>query len=336
MGKAKRTRKLFTVFFIFVFFTTCKFTDWGGENFGEVNDSSFLSVGSLQPVSSLRNAIRYWEYIYASDGYGRITVYNTFAPQSSYYVASRTVPGVSQYISNIAFDNRYSNLYLAAGADGMHIMNVSTPSNPSHVASYYSLNALDLSFKSDYIAVIDTNGWKLYYVTNSFGISEIASYSFFISKQPQKIYMTDFWVYVFSNNTLDVFDITNTNNIRWERTINLKGTFIDYTIVDGYLAVIEQSWLEFFDISQPLNMTQIKDWGLSKTPQMMRYNSPYLYISWTDRELSIYKVFSIYNIEEVAKKSFNWRILDVEFQNDYIFLSNEADGLQIFRMVGLP
>jgi len=315
--------------------TTCKFTDWGGD-YTEVDDSSFLEVGVVSPRESLRTAYKYGSYIYASDGYGRISVFNASDAFNPYYVSTRLVPGVSQYITRIEYDNRYNHLYLAAGADGMHIVDVSNPSYPTHVASYYDINALDISFKSDYIAAIDTNGWRLYYVTNSFGISETASYSYFIYKQPQKIYMTDFWVFVFSSNTLDIFDITRTNNIILEQTINLKGTFIDFTLVDGYLAVMEDNYLEFFDISQPLNTTQVKDWGFSKMPQMVRYSSPYMYISWTDRTLSVYKVFSLYNIEEVARKSFSWRILDVEFQSDFIYLSNEADGLRIFRMVGLP
>jgi len=314
--------------------TSCKFTDWGGDwEDGDPGDFSFVETGIAYPAESLRAAYKYGYYIYGADGNGRLSVFYVSDNFNPYKVS--TVPVTSQSIRKIEYDSFYSNLYLAAGSAGMYIVNVTNANYPSQPIVYNNIYALDLSYRNDRLAVTDYNGFKLYDVVNSNSLAELSSYSYFISRQPQKLYMTDYWLFVFTATTLDIFDVTNPYNIREERNITLSGSFIDYTIINGYLAVITSSYLQMFDIAQPLNTVLSHEFGVSKTAQMMRYNGGYLYISWTDRSLSVYKVYSINNMDEVARKSFDRRVLDIEFQSDFIYLSNEENGLRIFRLVAL-
>jgi len=336
--KLQKQIKRMLVFFIILLLTnSCKFTDFGGEfdedgeYGGTVNDFSFVEFGSVLPYESLRASMKYGYYIYAADGYGRLSTFYVSDPNYPYRVSTSSVS--SQSIRTIQYDNRYNNLYLAAGSAGFYMLNVNNPSYIADVTSYTNVYALDLSYRNDRLAVIDYNGWKLYQVINTYSLSELNSYSYFMSQQPQKLYMTDYWLYVFSTNTLDIFDVTNPYNIVKERTIDLGGSFVDYTLMDGYLVSITQTNLRIFEIFQPLDTNLAKEYSLRKPPQMLRYNNGYLYISWTDKSLSVYKVYSINNIEEVARKSFSKRIMGIEFQGDYLYLSNEENGLLIYRFI---
>jgi len=322
-------RKYLVFLTLCLLLTTCKFTDFGDD----IGDFDFIAHGSATAISSINNSLLRYPYLYSADGYGRITVYNISDSNTPYIVTSRQIPGLSQQIRNMEYNNRYDNLYLATGNGGIYVINVSNPANPAFVSSYPYINALDLSYKEDYLAVATTNGFVMYYANTSSALSEVDSYDFFISQQPQKILLTYFWAFVFTHNTIEIFDVTNPNNIYWERTLNLTGTFIDYTLIGNYITVVTSNSLQMFDISSPLNASLAKDYGVSKYPQIVRYHSGKLYISYTDRTLYVYEAASINNIYELSLKSFNRKVMDIEFDGFYIYLSNEEDGIKIYRLL---
>jgi len=309
--------------------TTCKFTDFGDD----IGDFDFMEHGTAAAVSSIQNALLRYPYLYCADGVGRITVFNISDSNAPYRVVSRQIPGLSQPIRKIEYDIRYDNLYLATGSSGLYVVNVSNPTNPTYVASYPYVYALDLSYKEDYIAVTNSNGFVMYYANTSSSLSEVSSYNFFISQQPQKILLTYFWAYVFTQNTIEIFDVTNPNQIIWERTLNLTGSFVDFTLIGNYITVVTSNSLQMFDISSPLNASLAKDYGLSKYPQIVRYHSGKLYISFTDRNLYVYEAASINNVYELSRKSFSRKVMDIEFDGFYIYLSNEEDGIKIYRLL---
>jgi len=324
-------KNLILILAICLCLTTCKFTDYGDET----GDFEFIEQGSAPAgVSNIRNALLRYPYLYCADSNGSLSVYNVSTPTYPYLVSTRPLPGLSQPIRRIEYNNYHDNLYLAAGTGGVYIVNVSNPANPVYVTSYQYINAYDISYYNHYLAVTDTNGFRLFYTNSASTLSEEDSYEFFINKQPQKLLLTYYWAFVFTSYTLEIFDVTNTRNIVWEKSIELNSPFIDFTqITDSYLAAITQNNIQIFDITSPLNISLAKYYDINRSPVMMRYYNSNLYISWTDRSLTINRVYGINNISEVSRKVFDHRVADVEFYSDYIYLSNEEDGIKIYRIM---
>jgi hypothetical protein len=317
-----------------VLLTSCRFTDWGDGDFIPPTDHAFVYQGTAPANLFTWNVALYDRYAFTSDGNGFICIYDAINVYMPHQVSSIDIGTGGQTIRNIEVDWRY-NLYVAAGQAGLYIVNASSVFFPVVLAHVPHIHALDISLDDDYLAVIDRNGWKLYYISGHATLTEIGSFDYFLPKQPQKIMLRGNFVYVFSSDSLDIFDVTNPMFITLERTIPWFD-FIDYTMVGSTLAVICRDYLYFIDTFRPTSASVVKEYGVRRIARSIGFNAGVLYMGWTDNSLSAFQLRDIFNLtdsDERARIVFEQNVFDIKFRNDVIFISNGAQGLKLYRLV---
>lgn len=327
----KNYKQFFIYIAILILISSCKITGIDGGELNPPGSGAFLYYGSAPAIDFSWNVTTYDTYAFVADGNSRISIYDILDSTQPRQISSINLPSGSQPIKAIEVDWRY-NLYVAGGNGGLHIINCSDPGFPVLVASYPNIYATGLSFQDDYLAVIDNNGWRLFYLTGSSYLTEVGSYIYFMNRQPLKIHMQDNWVFVASHNTLEIFDITNPSNIRLEKNFSFSN-FIDFDFIDNYLTLITNYNLYFIDISNPLNASLSNYFELLWTPVMIRNKDNHIFISWENRSLSAYKVWSINIVREVSRKNFTQTVWDISFKNNVLYLANGNEGLKVYNFI---
>jgi len=313
---------------------SCRLTGFPEGDFFPIDpgDLSFVRQSNVPAMSSVTNMTLYNNFAFVADGNGRLGIHDVTSSLTPITISSITIPDVQQSIRRIEVDWR-NNLYVAAGVGGLHVINASNTHFPVVVASHNQINAADLSLYEDYIAVIDNNGWRLLEVVSSSHLSELFFYDYFIPRQPMRILMRGNWVFVASRDFIDIFDITNPFNVRLERQIRISG-FVDFDILDNrFLVVATFNRLLFIDITSPLNADIASDLVPMWTPHVIRAHNNYLFISWTNRSLSAYRILTITSLREESRKEFPQLVRDIDFRGNLIFLSNGINGFDIYSYV---
>gem|GEM_PF-5119428 len=315
--------------FILLTLVSCRFYDVNWDDVDPPDDLDFILQGTAEPIVYTRNTTIYDNYAFTSDGNGVIAIYNVINSFNPYLESHIQLP-TNQIIQKIEVDWRL-NLYVAAGNDGVFIVDTSSPSFPSVVNEYPHLYALDLSLQEDYLAVVDQAGWSLFFIQSSAQLSEVNSYRFPDNRQPVKILLRNNWVYVFSRFYVDIFDITNIYNIRLERSFSFANRIVDFDIIGNFIALVTTSELYFIDITFPLSASIEGDYALFLTPRTLRARNDKLFIGYENRSLSVYQVWGVHILPtEVSRISFQNVVLDVDFRSDLIYMSAGNTGLLIY------
>ena len=333
-------KTLFWCVILFIFLTSCIFTAFGDGDLPPPSDIGFVDVSRISAVNFLHNTTFYDFYAFSSDGIGGITVYNFITPSEPRIVSHNPLP-INQVIRKIEVDWNY-NLFLAAGSAGFYIVSAANLHNLTVTAHDDRVNARDISVWEDYIAVADIDGWRLYRYLGGFNlIEECRYYDYHRPVEPQKIYMDGNWIYVFNRRSLDIFDVTNTTKVDRVASFDFPSNFVDFEIIrtgfEKVLAVVTQKHMIFFDILRPLNTTLIRDpYGFNKTPRAIRYNQGNLYITWEDRDVSVFVIYSLMSIterDEKSRKQFPQVVSDVDFYRGYVFFTHGTQGIGVYSIV---
>ena len=339
-------KRVFIFLFSLILLTSCIFTAFNEGEMVPPSDVSFIQEKGAPAIDFIQNTAFYDWLAFSSDGYGNISIYSFINPENPTLISHTSIP-TNQVISKIEVDSDY-NLYLATGNDGVFIVSASNLNNPSVICHDNNINARDLSFQSEqkgnFLAVADVDGWRMYQYMNSFSLIEVGRYyQYYQNERPQRIFLRRNWVFVFNQNSLDIFDATNTSRIERINTFFYSNIadFVDFDFIkngsEEYLAVATRSNLYFFDITNPLNTTMIRDpIGFNKTPRTIRYHQGKLYICCEDRDVSVYVVYSVTSLsytDEKARKSFPQVMTDVDFFKDFVYFSSGTGGLRVFRVV---
>jgi hypothetical protein len=326
-------RFLFLYVLLLFLLTSCIWNDEPFEDF--YSSAPFVHLSTGEAFTTTYNSTLYHDFAFTSDGLGNICVYNIIDSHNPVRISETNIPTSGQRIHHIAVDWRY-NLYTASGTGGFQIVSATNLYNLFTVFTEPNVYALDLSYQDDYFVVIDRFGWKLFYMLNANSPSEINSYYYHMTqRQPYMILLRGSWVYAFSLDRLDIFDITNVYNIRLEVSIPLNSTFIDYTMMENFLVIACQFHLHIVDISRPLQAYNAHIYSLNRTTRTIAYNqnNGYLYFSWIDRSIWGYKVNSISNLVKRSEKDFTQSVFDIQFRGTRMYMSNGSDGLGIYEYV---
>ena len=312
---------------------SCRFTSYDWEDVDPPGDFFFIHHGTVPAINTTRNTAIYDNYAFSSDGNGVVAVYNIINSFEPYLISSIELP-TNQIVRKIEVDWRY-NLYAAVGNAGVFIINTSNPSYPDIIGDFPHILALDLSLQEDYIAVTDQFGWKLLFLLSSSHLTEINSYYYFDSRQPERILLRGNWVYVVSRNYLDIFDITNIYNIRLERSFHFYDNIVDFDIINSiassFIVLATTQNLYYINITNPLSASIVSDFGLSLIPRTLRTRNNYLFIGWENRSLSAYRIADVLQVpSEESRINFSNVVLDIDFRNDLMYFSLGTSGLQIY------
>ena len=327
-GGRRRFHFLFSII-LFIGLSSCIFFSGDYDDLHPPEDFAFIHHGTAPPILATRNSTLYDIYAFSSDASGMLAIYNVIYSHNPYLLSQLQLP-TNQTIRKIEVDWRL-HLYIAAGSAGVYIVDASSPSYPTIANDYTSINAQDISLQEDYLAITDDAGWKLMYISSSSQLSEINSYRFFDSRQPERILLRNNWVYVFSRYDIDIFDITNIYNIQHEGSFNFFYPIIDFDIIGNFIALLTTNDLIYIDISNPLFAYIASEFGLAWTPRTMSVRDNMLFISWDNRSLSAYQVWGVHQLPtENARINLSYAVQDIDFKDDLIYLSMGGGGLQIF------
>ena len=308
--------------------SSCRFTSGDDSFVVDPGSSSFVYYGEALPDEYLWNVISYDTYAYAADGSNKFSVYDILSPTNPMMISTFSLDSGTQPIKQMVSDNRY-NIFIAAGNGGLFVVNTSNPSFPVSVFNDNSLFASGLDLYDDYLVVLNNNGWKLFYVTTSSQLTELSSYSYFIDKKPLKVKFLDNWLFVLTDVSLDIFDVSNLSNIVLERSILFTGT-IDFAVFQNFVAVVTERNLYFVDINMPLYAEIVRYYELEWRPISINFQNQYMFISWVNRNLSAYRINSLNSISEISRMQMTQPIHDISFSQNYLYLANGLNGLKVY------
>ena len=322
-------KMLYLLFLVICITVSCRLTDSGWNNFNPPGDSQFTHQATAEPVYTTLSTILYDNYAFTADGAGYITIYNVINSLDPYLINHFQLPA-SNPVRKIEVDWRI-NLYVASGDGGLYILDCSNPSSPFMITEEPNIQANDLSYFEDYLAVIVGTGFRLYYLSGNSTLFEVNSFDFFDGRRPMKILLKDNWLYVFSENNFDIFDVTNLYNISHEYGFYFHNRFVDFTILTDFIVLITTSDLFYIDIFNPLHAEVVKSYALAAMPSSISARNEFLFIGWENRNLSAYKILSI-DVEplEDARIYMPYVVRDIDFKNDMIYLSIGQGGLAIY------
>jgi hypothetical protein len=316
----------FVLVLTFICFVSCIFTDYVEDNF-DLDDSKFIEYGHSYPIYSLNNININNNYAFCGDGYGTLSVFDLFSPHYP-YLYSNTNMFVNNQIKKIEIYHG-TTAFIAMGNGGLLTYSILSPQNPVEIAPRINVNALDISLDGNYLAVTDDNSWRIYSISGS-SLYEICYYEYFIYTQPKMLHLKNGWLYVFSDNRMDIFDVTNPYNIELISPQIYYNNFIDYQYLDNFITVATSSFFYFIDISNPFNAYVAKHYGFSYSPLKISISGSYFFVAWQNQTVSAYKIYSIFQIEEKSRISFNHNVTDFNFKNNFLYLSCANSGLKIY------
>jgi len=322
----------FLIYFIsFILLTSCKFSTVDNSDIEDPGSTSFLLYGEAPANSYLWNLTLYDTYAFASDGENSFSVYDILSPTNPTLFSTFHLNTGSQAIKQIKADWNY-NLYIAAGNGGISVINCSNPISPTSIYNDNTIYAGGLDINEAYIAVINNSGWRIYYITTAYQLNEVCNFEYFISKIPRKVKFINNWLFVLTDESVDIFDVSNFSNPSLERSININRT-VDFDIIENYLTVITDTNLYFINISSPLYAEIDIYYELEWFPISIDFKNQYMFISWSNRNVSAYRINSINSITEIARKEFSNPVYDMGFSDNYLYFANGLEGLKIYNFL---
>jgi len=333
--KPQRPQILRALFVLLVtgLLVSCLLTGLDGD-ISPPGDMSFMFIGSATAVEQTRNMAinRFDRVAYTSDGSGIIGIYNIANPRDPLMVHSLRLQTGGEHIRKIEVDDN-RNLYIAAGNGGLFIVNVLNPQMPVIHYENSSINARDLSFEDDHVAVINDNGWVLYNRTALDHLFEIRTHNYIDNPSPRKVLLRYPWLYVANADRLDIFDLNSPPQSRPERTITYNN-FIDFDVDPNgvFMALITQNELIFIDISNPLVTSEIRRMGVNLNSRVIRISQGRLFISTWARTVHVFRLTTLLEIpEEETRINLPQVVQDISFHLGYILLSQGINGFEIYR-----
>ncbi|MBI2926130.1 MAG: hypothetical protein HYY24_10535 [Verrucomicrobia bacterium] len=215
-------------------------------------------VGGLDTSSFAARAAVAGNYAYLAGGSGGFTVIDVADPANPAQVGFSLLPSAA-----VAVAGNFA--YVAAGNEGLLTIDVSDPSRPQRVTRYNPgvvVNAAEVA--DDYAFVAFTTedgragGLHVVALTNPANPQRLSSSQAGPADYSTIQVLGDLAYVGASNAGLQVFDISNPDDIRHVRSHNLGGRVSSFVLAGNYAYVpLEDLGLRIFDMSDPANLKQV-------------------------------------------------------------------------------
>ncbi len=306
---------------IIICFSGCKLVDNTNSSLPE-DDKYFDMRGHVNTVKGAYQLTIDDNYLFVGDGENHLSTYDAYVPWNMSMLSTIIFKqALNGRIYESVRDWR-NNLYAACGKDGFYIFNTSNPSTPTVIDFNNNVKGKSIDMDNDLIAITTDNGWNLYTINSSNSLS--LSYSkIFFEKEPRKIRIKYPYLYVSSETDLEIYDITMVSSPLSVRIVDLND-MRDMKIIDNYLISITNNQLIFIDIIQPYAAYMVQDIDLSNfsiSPTAFSIQGNKLIIASDDMKLHYFILNSLESIVERGYKTFDYYIYDIDFSDDYYYLS---------------
>ncbi len=296
-------------------------------------------ISSAAVINSSSNLTLDFPYIFSSDGLGRITVIDAYIPWNINRVASlKFYNNATDRIYSSVRDKR-NTLYTALGNSGFFILNTSNPTAPTvhSVNTNIAPKSIDIdenNVYSDLLVAAGDDFWKIYEVIGAGQLLELSSSTSISGKIYNKIKVKFPYMYVGSNFSIDVYDITNPFLPSLVRSVPVY-YLTDFQLIGNTLVAITSNQLIFYDNSQPEYLNQLTYYILNVPPVCFSLINGNLLIAYENKKLVYYQISDLTAITEIAYIQFSSFVQDIKYYNDYYYLANSEDGVVCMQLTDL-
>ena len=171
------------------------------------------------------------------------------------------------YNDSVEMDNVYGNIiqdniaYLANGADGLFILNVTDKANPVKLGEVDLPSiSLDIKIQGNFAYLpIYTGGIRVVDITDPTAPSDVSGTSITTSSDANGVAISGNYLYIAVHHAgLDVFDISTPSSPSFVSNVDLNGYAKKVEISGNYAYVAcDLGGLQIVDISDPSNMTRV-------------------------------------------------------------------------------
>lgn len=335
----KQIRRITFIIIFTVLLLSCKIsgpssnTDLPGDNM------NMDIISSAEVINSSTSLTVDYPYVFSSDGLGRITVIDAFIPWNLNRVSTlKFYNNATDRVYDSLRDQR-NMLYAALGNSGLFILNTSNPVAPTvhSVNANIAPKSLDIdenNVYSDLMAVAGEDFWKIYEVIGAGQLLELSSSTSISGKLYNKVKIKYPYMYVGSNFSIDVYDITNPFLPSMVRSVPVY-YLTDFDLIGTSLIAITSNQLIFFDNTQPEYLNQLTYYILNIPPVCFSLVNGHLLIAYENKKLVYYQISDISAITEIAYIQFNSFIQDIKYYDDYYYLANSEDGVVCMQLTDL-
>lgn len=322
-------KKLFLLIISFLLLISCKITSSDPNN-DLPDDANFNIIDSVDPIERAYNLTIDNKLLFVSDGSSRISVIDAFVPWNLDRLSTCIINSSSDERIYQSIRDSRNYLFCTNGNNGMYAVNSSNPLALDVDNHNTNLNPVSLDYyegnNQELLAVTDENSWKLLKITSAGQTIQLHSHSYFTNRVVNKIKISYPYVFVGTDQSIDIFDISNPDNPSPVNTVTISN-FRNFQIIGGYLVAITTDNLIFYNVTDPAGMFITQKYELPYAPTSFIIHDGKLLIGYENKKLVYYEIASLNTIVEIASKEFNDYIFDIDYSDNYYYLCCGTDGV---------
>ena len=193
---------------------SCKITDSTTPGTLPDDIGSFDIVSGSPVVNTATSLCIDYPYLFVSDGSARLTCIDIMTPWNIERISSLNFfNNSSDPIYECVRDSR-NMMYAGLGNSGFFVLNTTNPYAPSVQNFNTDIKCKSISLDEnnsygDLMAICGDTFWKIYEVIGSGQILQLSGQDFMSEKVFKKIHIDYPYMYIGSNFSVDIYDITN-------------------------------------------------------------------------------------------------------------------------------
>jgi len=291
--------------------------------------SSPTVISQMDNVGSLKDILISGNYAYLADSENdSLHVVNISDTANPTLETSLVVSGIP---TNMAIDG--NNLYLASGSEGIHIIDISTPTSPTLVTTYSTDNAYDITISGTNAYVADgPTGLKVLDITDISNPSVISSLD--TSGTAYGVIISGTNAFISSTNAgMQIVDITTPSAPALTSTYDSSGRVHKVKVV-GNTAYIADDFrgIRIVDISDATSPTLTSTLSTVDKAVDLSILGNNIFIADSIGGIQVVNISTPESPSQIAAYNQSSIIRKVALSNDYAYLSDESLGLQILNI----
>jgi hypothetical protein len=229
-------------------------------------------------------------------------------------------------VNNVVVKGNYT--YIAGGSNGLVILDVSNPANPTLVNSLDQIYAWDIYINGNYAYITDVFVFGLWIVD----ISDPENLTIVSTYTPYAwdygIYVYDGYAYIAHELGLEIVDVSNPYAPTFTSVIHTESNAYDVIVCDNYAYLADDtSGLMIIDVSNKVNPVLVGNYRTTGNNRSVFMNDQFAYLTDGDG-LYIVDVDSPATPTLTGKYDMTGMPIDLVLSGDYCYLAVDGSGLQ--------
>jgi len=274
-------------------------------------------------------------YIATQNGLSVVDVSDRSSPQYTGWLA-----GILPTWVVTAVDVQGVFAYITCDSRGIRVVDISTPESPSYVGQIESPGYVTDVLVRDNVAYVSGERSGIYSIDVS-DLGSISDMGYFEGLIPKKLAFYDHYLYGFMSsdgsapNRIDVFDISNPNQITKINSVLLSDYAIDRVAFNENLYVLHQEKLTVYDVSDPRTPTEQGVYDFVQPVQSLSIQDGYAFVgAAAPMGLLVLDIRRPDDIHEIGRFDEAGGVYDVVVNDGYAYLSVDSE-LQIIDVSDL-